>query len=565
MNIVKSLIYKDIFRVDSATFPYMDYEDKVKKGRWCWGDTSSELQQCSYNSIGSCEFIALISVIRSAPYFMYYLYSYHKNDNWEKITKMVDERISQPDLKINTPPTLAGNYLAMELLKTSTVYNPGKEDKPQLFRRNYLEYFSLLVGYASIKQRQLGIFDGYLKNIYSYINFPYITDKLNRKHMKKSYNDQRRTKGNFFRIIYENLFPTLDNPLFFKDYKSNNSFHQIDDPFKNISLHMYVSSNILSFYPQINFWFLSLVGELQVHESVAHEPIHEKVNPVNLLHLISDQAKDQIYSKGKAGLPFWMQVETKMNQQNYFWSNHKRGRYFLGYPYYLKLFRILNNYRYFSHDIIKNQILNLPIERQLAHSCFDENSQLTNIPIFDRIFPNNTENYHYDVTGILFGIIPSVNMIDFSSGVPQLKIGPNMKNGVNMCTKKIFQEIHQFQILIGDKKMRAVTDELYNDLKHFLENLFDLYCAHSIGYIKGKEKKIKKYGHALALIRSLEKNNWYHVSNDNVAPIENIKDIIYAYRTERLLSYQLSKIGNHDHYVNLWEMARGVHSQQLFV
>ncbi|KAI3386548.1 hypothetical protein SNEBB_004777, partial [Seison nebaliae] len=309
MNIVKSVVFKNVFQVDSGIFPYMDFKHKFKKGVSCWGNASSELKQNSWNFVGSCEFIALISVLRSAPYFMYYIHSNHENDDWANITTKVDERISQPDLKLKSTPTLAGDYLAMELLKTSRVNSSQNQDTPKLFRRNYLEHFSWLVGYGCVYERKLGIFRRFLKVMYRCTNCWCFTHLLNKKYMEEAYDNQQHTKGNFFRIIYENLFPNLDEPLFFKDHKDDNTFQQTDDPFLNNILDMDAFSSILSFYPDIHFWFLSLISKPQDHGSVIYlsEPRHERVNPVNLLNLISEKGKNHIKMKGKDELPYWMQ------------------------------------------------------------------------------------------------------------------------------------------------------------------------------------------------------------------------------------------------------------------
>ncbi|KAI3378088.1 hypothetical protein SNEBB_009458 [Seison nebaliae] len=138
-------------------YPYLGEEHRFKKTLCSKSDCTSEFNQCSYNSIGSCHFIAIMAVIRSAPYFMYYVHLHHKHDNWNDITRMVDGIVSQPDVKLNVPPRLAGNYLAMELLKTTNANPLGYIDQDTLVQQNYLEYFTLLVLYPYMGRPELGI------------------------------------------------------------------------------------------------------------------------------------------------------------------------------------------------------------------------------------------------------------------------------------------------------------------------------------------------------------------------------------------------------------------------
>ncbi|KAI3386852.1 hypothetical protein SNEBB_007571 [Seison nebaliae] len=108
-------------------------------------------------------------------------------------------------------------------------------------------------------------------------------------------------------------------------------------------------------------------------------------------------------------------------------------------------------------------------------------------------------------------------------------------------------------------RMKAETQAPFNHLKAFLEELFSAYCAHAFGFINANEVQIGRDGHAVALVRSVDKKNWYHVSNDVVILIENLRDMIYAYRTEWLMSYQLSQVGQHEIYTVLWDRARRVY------
>ncbi|KAI3385909.1 hypothetical protein SNEBB_004859 [Seison nebaliae] len=337
---------------------------------------------------------------------------------------------------------------------------------------------------------------------------------MNRKEINECYAKQRKCPAKFLSMIFTNLFPNLDKPLFFKDVQNNNMFEQIEEPLPDG-----YTTNVLSFYPQIHFWFLRLISNPRAHTIgiIMSEPVDLKVNPINLLDLISEKAKDHIKIKGKDELPYWMQVT------NYI-SNAPLNWYRIDRPYYLKLFRVLYKYRRFPISIIKNRILNLRIEQIEVETSFDENSKLTNIAIFDRIFPGSTENDHYDLT------------------------------------VQIFDEIEKFRKLLGYKEMRTATEDIFIRLKFFLGNLFDAYCAYALNYINARGVYVHKSGHEISVVRSLEKKKWYHVSNTCIAPIENIEDILYAYRDNELWKYQLSKIGNHDHYVNLWEIARGVRS-----
>ncbi|KAI3386684.1 hypothetical protein SNEBB_004146 [Seison nebaliae] len=451
-----------------------------------------------------------------APYFMFYVHLHHKDDNWANITRLVTNIFNNPDVRMSIPERLPGEYLAMELLKSTAIIPKGGQIMK--FPSNFLEYYTRLASYSS-SEPTTGIRTKFWKFCNRIRETKYFTNKLNKHHLITCYTTFRDNLFDPFIAYNQHLFHMLNEPQIFEDDKKNEKFVKIPDASASqLGLKSYIV-----IYNDLHLWSIGLLAlerGISLNELLA-KPISDRIDPVDMVEMVSNAAKQFISKMPKDELPYWIIIYPDNNLYN----------------------------------VIKMPEMTIILYKDIK--VIELQSKISQLPVYQKLSLVNTEADHYDITAIRYGYQPTYLEVNFENSIP-IYVGSSEKEKlISMCLLHIKEEITEARSAIehGPKKVRL--DINYPKMEPLIMHIMRAYCAYTLGFIRVPVTASTEKGHAVALVRSLNKRKWFYVSNNHVSPILDIEEAIYAHREEQLLDVQLSKVGEHDSFVDKWDKIIG--------
>ncbi|KAI3386831.1 hypothetical protein SNEBB_007382, partial [Seison nebaliae] len=408
---------------------------------------------------------------------------------WNEIIDVVDQVISRPDIKTKLPETFAGNYLAMELIKSTGANGES------VYRSNFLEYFSRL----TFKSEEPSEPSNFWQLAYSVTRFEIVGNALNQNQLKKCNDETSQRVRNYFHLIYEHLFSMLNEPILYKDIKNNNTFVRLKK-YPDFSNYY---ENLLSFYEDIHFWHFSLINDINdtFSEVLIRRPSNEIIKVREMLKFVSDDGNDYIRNLPRKQLPYWMLV-------NYDYNIPKLDGKPLPFitidpPYFGELSSVLCQNK--PGQTLQEKIIKILVPTRQSTVAFDYTNPLTDIPIFDELFPDNTADDHYDITGILFGFLMPFELLDFSEGIPPFNGTEAQMFFIDECLTDVEIRLNEYLELVTPEEKKQIIKKNYKQLESFMRKLFTAFCAHKLKFFKVNSKRSTEEGHAVSLIRSYDK------------------------------------------------------------
>ncbi|KAI3386947.1 hypothetical protein SNEBB_006512, partial [Seison nebaliae] len=390
---------------------------------------------------------------------------------WNEIIDVVDQVISRPDIKTKLPETFAGNYLAMELIKSTGANGES------VYRSNFLEYFSRL----TFKSEEPSEPSNFWQLVYSVTRLETVGNALNQNQLQKCHDETSdHRSGDYFYLIYEHLFSMLNEPIFYQDIKNNNTFVRLKKHPDFSNYH----ENLVSFYEDIHFWHFSLISEINdtLSEFLIRRPSNEIIKVREMLKFVSDDGNDYIRNLPRKQLPYWMLVSydygiTRLdNKYIYFLT--------IDPPYFGELSTVLSQNK--SGQTIEEKIIKILVPIRERPVVFDYTNPLTDIPIFDELFPDNTADDHYDITGILFTLLMPLELLDFSEGIPPFNGTEAQMFFIDECLTDVEIRLNEYLELGTPEEKKQIIKKNYKQLEI-------------------NSKRSTEEGHAVSLIRSYDK------------------------------------------------------------